>query len=239
MDNTVNANWQHYWSDLPKEQGLPVWDSAGSITAAAHVALFQPFFDAALPVVDVGCGNGTQTAALAEHYSTVIGVDFAESAIEHARELNAGTSATFRHLDLTDADAVAALHDELGDVNVYMRGVLHQMPDDDRPKAAAALSVLLGRGGHVFDVELSPAASATMKSALGQSPDAVPKLQRVFRYGLTPAAWEEGKLESVLAGAGVEIVATGQIPLHGTDSLPDGSPLYLPMVYVVARNQER
>ena len=237
MDNSVNANWQNYWSDLPRERGLPVWDSDGAITAAAQLPLFQPHFDPALTVVDVGCGNGTQTATLAEHFPTVIGVDFAESAIEHARELNRGTTADFRHLDLTDTDGATALHDELGDVNVYMRGVFHQMPDEHRPAAAASLSVLLGRSGHVFDVELSPTAGVVMKTALGKSPDAVPKLQRVFKYGLTPAAWEEGKLESVLDGAGIEIVVTGEVPLHGTDTMPDGTPLHLPMVYVVGRNR--
>ncbi|MFC7613331.1 class I SAM-dependent methyltransferase [Actinokineospora soli] len=237
MDNSVNANWQNYWSDLPREQGLPVWDSAGEITATAQLPLFEPYFGTERAVLDVGCGNGTQTAALARHFPRVIGADFAESAIEHARQLNSGTSATFRHFDLTDADAAAALHDEFGDLNVYMRGVLHQMPDEDRPKAAAALSVLLGESGHVFDVELSPTAGLAMKTALGQSPDAVPKLQRVFKYGLTPAAWEEGKLEAVLDGAGVEVVVTGEVPLHGTDTMPDGTPLHLPMVYVVGRNR--
>ncbi|UVS77395.1 class I SAM-dependent methyltransferase [Actinokineospora sp. UTMC 2448] len=237
MDKTVNDNWESYWRDLPRERGLPVWDSDGAVTATAQLPVFRPYFDAALPVLDIGCGNGTQTAALAEHFPRVIGMDFAQSAIEHARTLQAGTTATFRTFDLTDADAARAVHDELGDVNVYLRGVLHQMPDEDRPQAAAALSVLLGDSGHAFAVELAPSASASMKTALGQSPDAVPKLQRVFRYGLTPAAWDEGKLDAVLDGAGMAVVARGEVPLHGTDRLPDGSPLRLPMVYVVARNQ--
>ncbi|MGW5053368.1 class I SAM-dependent methyltransferase [Actinokineospora sp. NPDC004072] len=237
MTTTVNDNWEHYWRDLPRERGLPVWDSAGAITATAQLPLFQPHFDAALPVVDIGCGNGTQTAALAEHFPRVIGMDFAASAIEHARALQAGSPATFRTFDLTDADAAGAVHAELGDVNAYLRGVLHQMPDADRPKAAAALSVLLGARGHAFMVELAPAASATMKAAMGQDPGAVPKLQRVFQYGLTPAAWDDGKLDAVLDGAGLEVVSRGEVALHGTDELPDGSPLLLPMIYAVVRNR--
>lgn len=237
MNQQVNENWESYWRELPREHGLPVWDSAAEVTATAQLPLFRPHFDPALPVVDIGCGNGTQTAALAEHFPTVLGLDFAESAIAHARDLRAGTAATFRRFDLTDADAARALHDELGDVNVYMRGVLHQMPDEDRPAAAASLSVLLGAAGHVFNVELAPSASAGMRAALGQSPDAVPKLQRVFKYGLTPAAWAEGTLESLLRGAGLEIVTTGDADLHGTDELPDGTPLHLPMVYIVGRNR--
>ncbi|MFC5288935.1 class I SAM-dependent methyltransferase [Actinokineospora guangxiensis] len=237
MVDGVNANWQNYWHELPKERGLPVWDSTGAVTAAAQLPIFQPHFAAALPVLDIGCGNGTQTAALAEHFDRVVGLDFAESAIEHARALQTDTAATFRHFDLTDAGAAAALHDEFGDANVYLRGVFHQMPDEDRPKAAAALAVLLGRSGHAFDVELAPSAGPAMKAVLGQSPDAVPRLQLVFSHGLTPAAWEEGKLESVLAGAGIEVVDSGEVPLLATDTLPDGSPLRLPMVYVVARNR--
>ncbi|MDQ3576956.1 MAG: methyltransferase domain-containing protein [Actinomycetota bacterium] len=235
MNHPVNINWENYWSELPRERGLPVWDSDGTVTAVAQLPLFQPTFGQTLPVLDVGCGNGTQTAALAEHFPTVIGLDFAPAAIEHARALQVGTSTQFRQFDLADADAAAEIHRELGDTNIYLRGVLHQMPDDRRPVAAASLATLLGSTGHLFAVELTPSAGMTIKSALGQSPDAVPKLQRVFRYGLTPAAWSEGKLESVLGTAGIDIVDSGDITLHGTDTLPDGSSLDLPMTYLLAR----
>ncbi|HVK21565.1 MAG TPA: class I SAM-dependent methyltransferase [Actinokineospora sp.] len=237
MEQSVRTNWQSYWSDLPQEPGLPVWDSSGKVTATAQLPLFQPHFAEGLPVLDIGCGNGTQTAALAAEFPKVIGMDFAPAAIDHARALQADSRADFREFDLADSAAATDMHEELGDTNIYMRGVLHQMPDELRASAVASLRTLLGSTGHLFAVELHPSASLTMQAALGQSPDAVPKLQRVFRYGLTPAAWQEGKLESLLDGGGIDIVDTGMITLHATDTLPNGDILDLPMAYVVARGR--
>ncbi|MGQ0840563.1 class I SAM-dependent methyltransferase [Actinokineospora sp.] len=237
MDQPVNSNWQRFWHDLPQERGLPIWDSEGSVTATAHLPWFQPHFADGLPVLDVGCGNGTQTAALTTHYDRVIGLDFAPAAIEHARALLADTPAEFRRFDLGDTAAARDLHAELGDANIYMRGVLHQMPDELRAAAAASLAVLIGGTGHLFAVELAPAAADTIQSALAQSADAVPKMQRVFKYGLTPAAWQDGKLESVLDAAGIEIVEHGSTILHSTDFVPSGATLDLPMNYVVARTK--
>ncbi|WP_436494409.1 class I SAM-dependent methyltransferase [Actinokineospora sp. HUAS TT18] len=237
MEQSVRTNWQNYWSDLPQEPGLPIWDSSGQVTATAQLPLFQPHFAENLPLLDIGCGNGTQTAALAAEFPTVIGLDFAPAAIDHARALQADSPATFREYDLADPDAAVDLHLHLGDSNIYMRGVLHQMPDDLRPAAVTSLRTLMGATGHLFAVELSPAAGPTMQAALAQSPDAVPKLQRVFRHGLKPASWQEGKLEALLENAGIEIIDGGMITLHATDTLPDGSILDLPMAYVVARNR--
>jgi SAM-dependent methyltransferase len=237
MEQPVRTNWETYWNELPKEQGLPVWDSDGTITATAQLPLFQLYFDEALPVLDIGCGNGTQTAALAAQFPRVLGMDFAASAIEHAQSLQADSPAEFREFDLGDRDGAVGLHGELGDSNVYMRGVLHQMPDEIRADAVASLATLLGRTGHLFAVELSPAASLTIRSAIGESADAVPKLQRVFRYGLTPAAWQDGKLEALLDNGGIDIIDMGPITLHATDTLPSGAQLDLPMTYVIARTR--
>lgn len=237
MDQTANANWESYWSDLPKESGQPLWDSAGAETARAQLPLFGPHFAEGLPLLDIGCGNGTQTAALAAHFPRVLGLDFAEAAIEHARVLQGGGPAEFRRFDLADLDGARSLRGELGDANAYMRGVLHQMPEERRPVAVAALSLLLGATGTVFALELKPSAGDAMRSAMASDPDAVPKVRRVFRHGIKPASWPEGALRSLLDDGGMVVVESGEVVLCGTDSLPDGSPLLLPMTYVVARNK--
>ncbi|PPK68865.1 class I SAM-dependent methyltransferase [Actinokineospora auranticolor] len=235
MTQPVNTNWQGFWSDLPHERGLAVWDSAPGVTATAHLPLFEQHFAIDLPLLDVGCGNGTQSAALAEPYPRVIGLDFAPAAIEHARSLYGNAGVEFRVFDLADVEAARALHAEIGDSNIYMRGVLHQMPDERRADAAASLAALLGATGHLFAVELAPAAGGVIKEAMGQSDTSVPKMRLVFKHNLTPAAWEEGKLEVVLRGADLDIVDAGAVTLQSTDTLPDGSRLDFPMNYVVAR----
>ncbi|GLW93938.1 class I SAM-dependent methyltransferase [Actinokineospora globicatena] len=235
MGEPVNANWQGFWTDTPQEQGVAIWDSAPEVTSTAHLPLFAPHFAVDLPVLDVGCGNGTQSAALAEHYDRVLGLDFAPAAIAHATALYADSGVDFRTFDLADTAGATALHAELGDVNIYMRGVLHQMPDERRADAAASLAILLGSAGHLFAVELAPAAGDTIKSAMSESPTAVPKMRQVFKHNLTPAAWVEGKLAELLTGAGLVTLETGPIVLQGTDTRVDGSRLDLPMTYAIAR----
>ncbi|WP_026424188.1 class I SAM-dependent methyltransferase [Actinokineospora inagensis] len=235
MGEPVNANWQGFWTDLPHEQGLAVWDSSPAVTATAQLPLFEQHFAVDLPVLDVGCGNGTQSAALRGHYARVIGLDFAPAAIEHATSIQAGSGVEFRTFDLADTAAAERLHTELGDTNVYMRGVLHQMPDERRADAALSLRTLLGASGHLFAVELAPAAGETIKDAIDQGPDSVPKMRQVFKHNLTPAAWVDGKLRQVLTGAGLVILDSGAVTLEGTDFLPNGDRLDLPMTYVVAR----
>ncbi|SES36909.1 class I SAM-dependent methyltransferase [Actinokineospora terrae] len=235
MGQPVNANWQGFWSDTAREQGVAIWDSAPGVTSTAHLPLFEQHFAVDLPVLDIGCGNGTQSAALAAHYPRVLGLDFAPAAIEHATALYGDSGVDFRTFDLADTTAATALHAELGDVNIYMRGVLHQMPDDRRADAAASLATLIGASGHLFAVELAPAAGETIKSAMSESPTAVPKMRQVFKHNLTPAAWVDGKLEELLTGAGLTILDTGPITLEGTDTRVDGTRLDLPMTYAVAR----
>ncbi|OLR89631.1 class I SAM-dependent methyltransferase [Actinokineospora bangkokensis] len=232
MDQPVNAHWQGFWTALPAEPAAAIWDSSAEVTATAQLPLFESYFRSTLPVLDVGCGSGTQTAALAERFGRVLGLDFAPAAIEHATALHPGLE--FRAFDLADTAAATALHDELGDANLYMRGVLHQMPDERRADAARSLSVLLGETGTLFAVELAPAAGAVIQEAVARGPEAVPKMRMVFAHNLTPAAWVDGKLESVLAGAGLSVRASGAITLESTDALPDGTRLDLPMTYVVA-----
>src|SRR5690606_38952711 len=54
--------WEGFWSEAPGEEGAVFWDAEPALTAARHLALFEPhLLDPGLPLVDLGCGNGTQT----------------------------------------------------------------------------------------------------------------------------------------------------------------------------------
>jgi SAM-dependent methyltransferase len=233
VNSEPRENWERYWRDLPNAPGTAIWDSAAEVTVAAQLPWFDKYFSAELPVLDIGCGNGTQTRFLAGRFPRVLGLDFAPAAIEQARGQSGDSRAEFREFDLTDRDAARTLHAELGDCNIYLRGVLHQMPDEARPDAAASLAELLGSTGHLFAVELNTAAGRDIQAALAQGPDAVPKLKRVFAYGLTPAAWGEGGLEAVLERGGIRILDAGATTLYTTDRLAGGEPLNLPMSFVI------
>ncbi|NED05056.1 class I SAM-dependent methyltransferase, partial [Streptomyces sp. SID6648] len=61
-------------------------DAEPALTAGRHLAHFEPHLtDPALPLIDLSCGNGTQTRYLAERFPHVVGADLSAAALEHAR----------------------------------------------------------------------------------------------------------------------------------------------------------
>lgn len=222
---------------LPDEPGAALWDSAPELTAARHLPLFRDRFDPRLPLVDLGCGSGRQTQWLARHFERVIGVDIAEAAVAMADVTHAAPNVSYRCADLLDQHAAAALHAELGDANIYLRGVLHQLPLASRPTMLTAIELLLGESGHVFAQELTRRTGWYVKELLdnGESLPKMAELAARFGFGARYAPAQDGELRLLFEKCGLAVVADGDIPLHTTESDSDGRPLELPTSYVVAR----
>ncbi|WP_249520748.1 class I SAM-dependent methyltransferase, partial [Microbacterium sp. ER1] len=63
-------------------------------------------FDPALPVIDVGCGNGTNTRWLAGLFPSVLGIDVSTGAVELARREAEGVqNADFMVMDAAGVGA--------------------------------------------------------------------------------------------------------------------------------------
>ncbi|MBW1600549.1 class I SAM-dependent methyltransferase [Streptomyces sp. JJ66] len=230
---TTTEQWESFWRAAPPAPGSVFWDAGPEHTVARQLPLFAPHFSAGLPVVDAGCGNGTQSVILAAHFARVVGVDFSPAAIARARELSDTGGAEFRVLDLTDAQAAAALHAELGDVHVYMRGVLHQCTPEGRARVAASLAVLLGARGRAFLVEPAVAAKDTL-TELMRRPEGPPEsLAAVFTHGLTPMEMDDAEVGVVCEAAGLAVFAAGREPLRTVEHGADGAPVELPSQWLV------
>ncbi|WP_328660184.1 class I SAM-dependent methyltransferase [Streptomyces sp. NBC_00334] len=227
--------WEGFWSEAPEDRGAVFWDAEPVLTAGRHLADFEPHLThPALPLIDLGCGNGTQTRYLAERFPHVVGADLSAAALDHARRADPGGSAAYRRLDAADRAEAEALHAELGDANVYVRGVLHQCEPDDRQPLADALAVLLGAHGRAFLVEPSPTAKAVLTD-LARGPAGPPaKLAPVLRHGLTPAAVPDEAIPEHLRAAGLTVLASGELPLITTEYTADGTRIELPSTWVVA-----
>lgn len=157
--------------------------------------------------MDLGCGNGTQTRYLATRFARAIGVDLSHAAIAHARRADPEGVAEFIQLDLVDEEGVAALHERIGDTNVYMRAVIHQSEAEARPAVAAAVATLVGERGRAFVAELTPASKTVLQHA-AQGPEGPPaKLRRVFDHGLKPASATEEEVPELLRAAGLTTLA--------------------------------
>ncbi|MFJ8487099.1 class I SAM-dependent methyltransferase [Streptomyces sp. NPDC094038] len=238
---TGGTAWDAFWSTLPAEPGAALWDSSPRVTAELHLPLFRDHADPALPLVDLGCGSGRQTQWLAGHFRRVVGLDIAEAAVELAAASHAAPNVTYHRADLLDEDTVAALRAELGDVNVYMRGVLHQLAPDDRRRLLTTIRCLLGKAGILFAQELTERTGWYVAELLAGGAH-LPKtagLAARFDFGARVAPSHDGRLRLLFEGDGFDVVADGDIALHTTERTSDGRPLELPTRYLVARASAR
>lgn len=227
-DADYRGSWDSFWRDVATTTGEVFWDSDPTEAILRELPLFADRLDAALPLIDLGCGNGTQTAALARRFARVVGVDIAETAVRGARELHPLPNLEFRGFDMLDRDAGAGLHAELGDANVYMRAVLHQLRAADRRPAARTIAELLGARGKAFVVELAPAAEALFAGLARGASGPPPKLARVFQHGIVPASLAAGEVAGLFAELGLVATYTGRSAIVTTQALPSGAAIEVP-----------
>ncbi|MDR3082402.1 MAG: class I SAM-dependent methyltransferase [Streptomyces sp.] len=227
--------WESFWRDASDAPGAVFWDAEPALTSGLHLTLFEPLLtEPGLPVVDLGCGNGTQTRFLADRFTRVIGADLSPAALDHARRADPTGRAGYRLLDAAEKSEAQALHAELGDTNVYMRGVLHQCEPDDRQALVDGITTLVGERGRVFLVELAEAAGQVLRG-LAQRPEGPPaKLAPVFGHGLAPGEVADAAVPEYLRTAGLTVLASGELPLVTTEHTADGTRIELPSKWIVA-----
>lgn len=90
-------------------------------------------------------------------------------------------------LDAADKTDAEALHADLGDANVYVRGVLHQCEPDDRQRLVDTVATLLGERGRVCLVELAEAAKPVLMGLAADPAGPPAKLAPIFRHGIALA----------------------------------------------------
>jgi 2-polyprenyl-6-hydroxyphenyl methylase/3-demethylubiquinone-9 3-methyltransferase len=114
-------------------------------------------------VVDVGCGGGILSEAMAQRGARVLGIDLAEGPLEAARlhALESGVGVDYR---LSSAEALAETDASGFDVVTCME-MLEHVPD---PRATlAACAQLVRPGGHVFLSTLNRNPRAYLLAVLG------------------------------------------------------------------------
>jgi len=150
------AAWEAYWRDVGTTgpDGEVLWDGAGEGELAWWRSVARRYLDAALPVVDVGCGNGRLSRLLAADHPTVVGLDVSPAAVERARRESEGLAdVSFRVCDVTAEGVGRALAAELGPADVVVRGVFHVLDRQARRRAAAELADVLGDRGTLLLLE--------------------------------------------------------------------------------------
>ncbi|MFI0899215.1 class I SAM-dependent methyltransferase [Streptomyces sp. NPDC020983] len=226
--------WESFWEAAPDGRGGVFWDAEPELTAGGHLARLTAHFDPGLPLVDLGCGNGTLTRFLAGRYERVVGVDLAHAAVARATRDDPHGLAAYQQLDGVDTDAVRALHDELGDANVYLRDVLHHSEPADRARLVDGIAILCGSRGRVFAVEPAGAARGVLLGIAQGPAGPPPGLGAVLRHGVAPAGAEDAAMPGYFAAAGLTVLAAGEEPLVTAEFRPGGARIELPSLWLVA-----
>ncbi|MFF0740057.1 class I SAM-dependent methyltransferase [Streptomyces sp. NPDC004111] len=227
--------WEGFWKDAPDGTGAVLWDAEPALTAGVHLALFEPHMtEPELPVVDIGCGNGTQTRYLGDRFRRVAGIDLAPAAIGLARRHDPGRQVRFVVADATEPADVTGLRRELGqDAQVYLRGVLHQAEPADRGALARTVAALLGERGRAFVVEPAEAAGQLLRT-LAEHPEGPPrKLRTVLAHGLATCGIAEAQARELFGSADLDVLASGELPLTTTEYHCDGTRIELPARWLV------
>ena len=235
--NRYLTSWEGFWSTSIGTPGEIFWDADPAHAAQQDVVLFQGSVDPQLPLIDLGCGNGTQTRFLANHFARVMGTEISPAAVEIARTKNAAPNITYRVLDVLCPDDAQALHEEIGDANLYMRAVLHQLSPADHATAIQSIERLLGRKGVLYLVELSSAAEPYFAKLITQY-GPPPGLARVFQHEITPGMVNENDLEVLFPPDRFTLLDTGQSHIHTVHTLPTGEVVKVPAFYAILRQRQ-
>ncbi|MEU3908517.1 class I SAM-dependent methyltransferase [Streptomyces goshikiensis] len=234
VSDRYRTAWDGFWEQSSGEPGEAFWDADPALTARRDLDHLAPYADHSLPVADLGCGNGTQTRFLATRFARAVGVDLSAAAVAHARRADPDGAAAYEQLNLADPVQAGALHERLGDTNVYMRAVLHQSDPEDRPAVAAAVARLVGAHGRALVLEPTGEAKEVIAAIAAQPGGPSPKLRRVKEHDLRPGEVAEGEVAALLRAAGLTVLEEGATALAMSETRPDGSPVELPARWFVA-----
>lgn len=179
------SNWEGYYKTMAEELSQIPWDVSPDKASKLDLEIIINSFDESLPLVDIGCGIGTQAAFLKSFFDTVIGTDVSEEAIKIANQNYRQKGLEFSYLDILNIDEIKAFSVNHSPCNLYMRGMLQQILQIDRGKFTEAIKILLQSNGKLYFTELSTDAGVfflDLKRKLGQFP---PQLQRVLTEKVT------------------------------------------------------
>ena len=235
--NRYLTSWENFWSTLTGTSDEIFWDADPTHAAQKDVLLFQDCVDSQLPLIDLGCGNGTQTRFLADHFAKVIGTEISPTAVDIARTKNIAPNISYRVLDVLSPGDVQVLHEEIGDANIYMRAVLHQLLSTDQATAIRSIEHLLGRNGILYLIELSSAAEPYFNQLIQQY-GPPPGLARVFQHEITPGMLDENDLEALFPPDRFTLLRTGKSHIHTMHKLPTGDVVKVPAFYAILRRRQ-
>ncbi len=238
------AAYGEYWDEFyratyqKQSGGKALWDVPVERSAVLDLPLMQQYMPAGLPLLDVGCGTGEIAAFFTSHFPTVIGVDVARGAIDIATTRFPDSAVDFRILDITDAAACRAVSDHYGPLNIYVRGVMHQVDEGHLPGYVDNLEMLLGGNGLLYMMEV---ASGIRDHFLNHSEGyhkLPPAVQKIFISNLPPRGVTVEDIAHYFPTSRFDILSSHPAKLHTNLHSPDGTEIYIPAVQSIIKTKK-
>ena len=229
-----------YWDEFYRKTylengGKALWDVPVSESVEADHRIFGGFFPIDLPLIDIGCGSGEQAEFLAGIYPEIVAVDAAPTAVEIARENHPVENIEFTVLDITDEVSCRELSDKYGDLNIYMRGVMHQIDLDELSVMINNLSILMGEKGIAYIIEVRDKIREYFLNSDSKFTELPKQMLEVFVSNLPPRGLSSERMQEYFPNSKFELLETGSSSLLTNLSLPDGSKVEIPALYAVIK----
>src|SRR5215472_17474099 len=233
--------WDRFWASIRStgQDGEVLWDaaSADELNGVRAHALMHMATD--LPVVDVGCGNGRFSRLLAGSFPQVLGIDVSAHAVKRAEDESGGIdNVTYRVLDASGAGVSKQIFDELGESNVFMRGVFHIFDAAQRERAVANLRDLTGARGVVYLAETNYTGDPLDQLvAQGATPTSMPEpLRKCIAAGVRPPRhFGDAQLADLFPSTYWETVESGPMTMDGVPLTAKDEFESIPGFYAIVR----
>lgn len=233
-DKKYGKYWDvFYEKTYVKGAGKALWEVPPSESVGQDFLLFSAEFDRELPMLDIGCGTGAQARYLAAHFPRVLGIDAAKTAVRLALDADNPPNLDFWTADASDGQDCRKISEAYGDLNIYMRGVLHQIDAENQEVFVRNLLQLMGQRGALYFIEVASHIRAYFaEEGNGSGYHELPRLvQEVFVSNLPPAGIQLEDVPRLFPANQFEILQFGDTSLATNLHLPSGKNIRIPAVY--------
>jgi SAM-dependent methyltransferase len=237
---TTEEGWEAYWKGIRSTGpgGDVLWDPGHAEEIEFCLQKVRQHVERGLPIVDIGCGNGRFTRVLSRAFARAIGIDLSPSAIERARRESTAENVAFHVHDLASGGWAESLRGELGDVNLFMRGVLHILDHRQKQTLVDNVGILLGQRGTLFLLETAfQGGPLDYLEFLGaKSGKLPPPLDQAISAGLPkPQRFSHIELARYFTAERFRVLESGAAPIFAVGMNPGASVEKIPGFYAALR----
>ncbi|MFC4634277.1 class I SAM-dependent methyltransferase [Dokdonia ponticola] len=227
--------WDQLYRQLNASKIPALWDVEPSRAVKKDFSLFKPYFNTSLHLIDIGCGTGTQTLYLSQHYNNITGIDVSKKAILSTSKPTNQLGLRFEVMDMLDTEACLKLHKKVGDSNIYMRGVLHQIPYIHRTSFVHNLKILLGQLGTIFMIETAPNIRDFISDLVQNHPEIPQTLENTLSSNFPPLGVSKKELLTWFPEEKYEFLSMQETSLKTNILVNSGHFIEIPAIYLLTR----